>query len=322
MTDRHSPAARAADPSHHNAPVRLPAAALPTTTWQDWSCTVRLVVTDPDALTPAAADLRALMARVDLASSRFRPDSELSRANAQAGRPMAVSRTLLDLVGTALDEAAWSDGAVDPTLGLDLVHLGYDRDILLVEDDPIAVEPRAAHRRRWDDVRLDGIAGLLTVPTGCALDLGASAKAQTADRAATELHARYGCDVLVELGGDLAVGGSKDDWQVLVAERAGDPGQQVTLGAGGLATSTTTIRRWRRGGHEMSHVLDPATGFPVSGPWRTVSVAAPSATRANTCSTGAIVHGAAAIDWLDAAHVAARLVDRAGRVVTTGGWPS
>ena len=322
MTTRDVPATRVPDPSHHGPFARLPGVALPTTTWQDWSCTVRLVVTDPEALIPAATDLRSLMGRVDLASSRFRPDSELSRANSQAGRPAVVSRTLLDLVGTALDEAAWSDGAVDPTLGLDLVHVGYDRDIALVEDDPIAVGPRAAHRPRWDDVRLDAIAGLLTVPTGCSLDLGASAKAQTADWAAADLHGRYGCDVLVELGGDLAIGGSKDDWQVLVAERAGDPGQQVTLGAGGLATSTTTIRRWQRGGHEISHILDPATGVPVNGPWRTVSVAAPSATRANTCSTGAIVHGTDAIDWLDAARVAARLVDRDGRVVTTGGWPS
>ena len=86
--------------------------------------------------------------------------------------------------------------------------------------------------------------------------------------------------------------------------------------------STTTIRRWQRGGREISHILDPATGSPVSGPWRTVTVAAPSATRANTCSTGAIVHGVDAIDWLEDAHVAARLVDREGRVVTTGGWPS
>lgn len=313
---------RSADPSQQSRSTRLRGVELPTTTWQDWSCTVRLVVTDPDALIPAATDLRAMMGRVDLASSRFRPDSELSRANAQAGRPVVVSRTLVDLVGTALDEAAWSGGAVDPTLGLDLVHLGYDRDISLVRDDPGGVGQRSAHRPRWEDVRLDGTTGLLTVPAGCALDLGASAKARTADRAAAELHGRYGCDVLVELGGDLAIGGSKDDWQILVAERAGDPGQQVTLGAGGLATSTTTIRRWQRGGREISHLLDPATGFPVSGPWRTVTVAAASATRANTCSTGAIVHGTDAIDWLNAAHVSARLVDRDGRVVTTGGWPS
>ena len=302
--------------------VRRPDPGLPTTTWQDWSCAVRLVVTDPDALIPAATDLRALMGRVDAASSRFRPDSELARANAQPGHPLVVSRTLVDLVATALDEAAWSGGAVDPTLGLDLVHLGYDRDIVLVQDSATPVGPRPGTRRRWTDVHLDGRTGVLMVPTGCALDLGASAKAQTADWAATDLHARYGCDVLVEIGGDLAVAGAKDDWQILVAERAGSAGQQVTLGAGGLATSTTTIRRWQRAGHEISHILDPATGSPANGPWRTVTVAAPTATRANTCSTGAIVLGAGAIDWLTDARVAARLVDREGAVVTTGGWPS
>ena len=324
MSGHDARAARTASPVPDPAgsAVRRPDAALPTTTWQDWSCTVRLVVTDPEALIPAAADLRALMGRVDAASSRFRPDSELARANARPGRPMVVSRTLIDLVATALDEAAWSAGAVDPTLGLDLVHLGYDRDIVLVHDSSTPVGPRPGPRRRWTDVHLDDLTGVLTVPTGCALDLGASAKAQTADWAATDLHARYGCDVLVEIGGDLAVAGAKDDWQVLVAERAGSAGQQVTLGAGGLATSTTTVRRWQRAGHEISHILDPATGSPADGRWRTVTVAAPSATRANTCSTGAIVLGAGAIDWLNDARVAARLVDRTGAVVTTGGWPS
>ncbi|HEU5270061.1 MAG TPA: FAD:protein FMN transferase, partial [Jatrophihabitans sp.] len=86
----------------------------------------------------------------------------------------------------------------------------------------------------WRQLRLDAERGLLTVPSGTELDLGATAKAQTADWAAAEIAARYGCSALVELGGDLAVAGDKADWQVMVAERAGVPGQQITLHSGGL----------------------------------------------------------------------------------------
>jgi thiamine biosynthesis lipoprotein len=171
-------------------------------------------------------------------------------------------------------------------------------------------------------VRLHREAGLLTVPTGTALDLGATAKAYTADLAARTLHSRYGVGVLVELGGDLAAaGGTPAGWPVHVAEREGGAGQVVVLSHGGLATSTVTVRRWRRGGHPVHHIVDPRTGLPVNGPWRTGSVHAPSALAANTASTAAIVLGDAAVDWLTERHLAARLVGVDGTVYATPGWP-
>jgi thiamine biosynthesis lipoprotein len=292
---------------------------LPTMTWRDWSCEVRLVVSDPDALEPAAEDLHKLMDRVNTAASRFRIDSDLCWANANAGRPTAISHTLVRLVDAALGEAGRSNGVVDPTLGRDLERLGYDRDIALVADSDQPVTPRV-RRKDWRDVRLDRLAGLLTVPAGTALDLGASAKAYTADWAASQLAGRYGCSVLVEIGGDLATAGSRS-WQVTVAERSGDPGQQVTMQVGGLATSTTTIRQWHRGGQRVHHILDPSTGLPANGPWRTVSVAAQTAVQANTCATAAIVLGEQALAWLAGQQVAARLVQDSGHVVTIGDWP-
>jgi FAD:protein FMN transferase len=296
-------------------------AALPTAVWTDWSCLVRVVVTDQDALGPATADVEALMRRVELAASRFRPDSELCRANARAGRPTAISRTLIGLLDAGLVSAAETNGAVDPTLGRELERLGYDRDIASISDSDELPRTRAGRRVTWRDVRLDRAHGLLTVPLGAAIDLGATAKAQTADWAASALARRYGCGVLVEIGGDLAVAGAEQDWQVTVAERVGAAGQQVTLRGGGLATSTTTIRRWRRGDSVLHHIVDPATAMPAAGPWRTVTVAAETATRANTCATAAIVLGDEALGWLTARGVAARLVDQAGGVVTIGGWP-
>jgi thiamine biosynthesis lipoprotein len=290
-----------------------------TTTWRDWSCLVRLVVSDPEASELAAVDLRRLMQHVEDAASRFLLDSDLNWANANAGRPIAISRTLLRLVETALAEASRSAGAVDPTLGRDLARIGYDRDISLVADSDAPASSRI-RRADWRDVRLDRVNGLLTVPRGTALDLGASAKAQTADWAATELAGRYGCSVLVEIGGNVAVAGARS-WQLTVTEQEGTPGQQITMSSGGLATSTTVVRTWQRAGERMHHILDPATGLPAAGRWRTASVAASSATHANTCATATIVLGDAAVPWLVGQQVAARLVDQAGAVTTIGGWP-
>lgn len=290
-----------------------------------WSCSVRLVVGDESVLRRAAHDLDALLARVDRAASRFRADSALTYANQHAGRPVAVPRLLADLVGASLDAAVASDGAVDPTLGLAMRHLGYDRDIAAVLDGPpTARRPAQAPTttpRGWRAVRLHRGSGVLTVPLGAELDLGATAKAWTADHAARLLAARYGTDVLVELGGDVAVAGAKHPWRLHVAERADGPGQLITLYAGGLATSTTTIRTWRQGNRDVHHIVDPTTGRPTAGPWRTVSVAAESAFAANLASTAAIVKGVDAPAWLAKRRVAARLVAQDGSISTVGDWP-
>jgi thiamine biosynthesis lipoprotein len=286
-----------------------------------WSCTVRLAVTDPRVLPDAAADLDALLDRVDRQASRFRADSPLSIANARAGRPVPIPRLLADLVQAALDAAAHTGGTVDPTVGRTMRRVGYDRDIAAIRPTGPAIVPSPGGRG-WRDVRLHRESGLLTVPAGTELDLGATAKAYTADHAAHALYNRYGIGVLVELGGDLAVAGvSPTGWPVHVAEREGGPGPVVVLAHGGLATSTTTVRRWRRGGRIAHHIVDPRTGRPVDGPWRTASVYAQSALSANTASTAALVLGDSALDWLSDRRLAARLIGVDGAVHTTPGWP-
>jgi thiamine biosynthesis lipoprotein len=286
-----------------------------------WSCTVRLVVDDGRVLRAAAGDLSALLARVDVVASRFRADSALSVANSRAGRPTPIPRLLLELVEAALGAAAQTGGAVDPTVGLAMRAIGYDRDIadLIMDGPALAVTTPWCG---WRDVRLDREAGLLTVPVGAALDLGATAKAYIADHAARALSSRYDTGVLVELGGDVAVAGHRPGgWCLDVAEREGGDGQLVLVRHGGLATSTTTVRRWRRGGQPVHHIVDPRTGLPADGPWRTVSVYAPCALAANTASTAAIVMGEDAVGWLDTRGLAARLVGVDGTVITTGEWP-
>jgi thiamine biosynthesis lipoprotein len=286
-----------------------------------WSCTIRLVVDDDRALRHAAGDLHALLKRVDEAASRFRANSALSRANAHAGRPVPVPRLLVDLVAAALQIAEHTGGAVDPTVGRAMAALGYDRDISAVADDGAAITPAVAPRT-WRDVRLDRSAGLLTVPAGTALDLGATAKAYTADLAAATLARRYDTAVLVELGGDVAVAGERvDGWCIDVAEREGGTGQLVLVRDGGLTTSTTTVRRWQRGGRPVHHIVDPRTGAPADGPWRTATVAASDALHANAASTAAIVLGARAESWLDEHGYAARLIAHDGSLHTTAGWP-
>ncbi|ALE04981.1 hypothetical protein AL755_04895 [Arthrobacter sp. ERGS1:01] len=304
--------------------------------WRVWGLDASLVVTAPAQLQAAVGMARCALDAVDLAASRFRDDSELAVRRAELVHGATVSPLLATLMESALAAARWTGGAVDPTLGNDLITLGYDKDFAALAPDngaatgAVGLAPQACRPARsvpgWERISLDG--RFLTVPADITIDLGATAKAVAADLAAARIAEALGCGVLVNLGGDLATAGPAPDdaggrWQILVQDTADDPAQQVAVPAGGaLATSSTVKRRWQQGHAVRHHILDPRFGLPVDAVWRSVSVAAPTALAANAFSTAAIVKGHAAVAWLRGEGSSARLVDQQGRVITTGDWPA
>jgi FAD:protein FMN transferase len=297
--------------------------------WPAFGSTAELLVADPAALGLARRAVEAEIAAIDSACSRFRDDSELARLNARTGRPVRVGPLLAEAIAAALRIAAATSGDVDPTVGRALRVAGYDRDFAELEDTGVpgwaaSAEPAPG----WRQVRLDRETRMVQTPPGVELDLGSSAKALAADRAAASAAGAAGCPVLVNLGGDLALGGGAPaaGWAVRVTEdhAAGlsAPGQTVLLRASALATSSTTVRRWRRGGQPVHHILDPATGLPAPEAWRTVSVAAARCVDANAASTAAIVRGLRAPAWLEDLGLPARLVAADGEAVIVGAWPA
>ena len=302
-----------------------------TASWTALGCLVTLTVTEAAALDPARAMLAADLAGLDAACSRFRPDSELAGLDQSAGRPTLVSPLLAEAIAVALRAAALTGGDVDPTVGEAIAAAGYDRDFTLIPPDGPALNLVVRAVPGWRQVRLDRAASTVTVPPGVRLDLGATAKAWAADRSAARISAALGCGVLVGLGGDISVAGPAPDggWRIRVQDVTGRPdedpgGPAVTVAiiSGGLATSSTTARRWRRGGSVLHHILDPRTGLPPAPVWRTVSVTAANCTDANTASTAAIIRGEVAPGWLAAQRLPSRLVTDAGRVETVAGWPT
>jgi FAD:protein FMN transferase len=307
-------------------------AAATQDTWRVFGTTAVLLVTAPEALEQARRLADSELAAVDLACSRFRPDSELTELNAANGAARTVSAVFADLIAAALRAARLTDGDVDPTCGQALVDLGYDRDFAEVQAASSAESPLVTVPSRpvagWRSVELDPAILRAALRHGAQLDLGATAKAWAADRCAELIAAELGCGVLVSLGGDISVAGPPpaDGWRVRVtddhAAAADAPGQTVTITEGGLATSSTTVRTWTTQGHQVHHIIDPATGESAQSPWRTVSVAAGSCVDANTASTAAIIRGEAALPWLRDSGLPARLVRADGTAQTTAGWPS
>jgi thiamine biosynthesis lipoprotein len=304
--------------------------------WQAIGTSVHLLVTDLRALAPARRMLTEDLAALDAACSRFRADSELVALDGVPadgrGRigPVRVSPLLAGALAVALRAARLTGGDVDPTVGGALSAAGYDRDFALVRQEGPPVRLTVRSVPGWREIELDEAAGLVSLPSGTRLDLGATAKAWAADLAAARIAGELGCGVLVNLGGDIAVAGTAPPggWRVRVQDVTGRPEDPpagpcavIAIGSGGLATSSTAARRWRRGGDVLHHILDPRSGLPAAPVWRTVSVAAATCADANAASTAAIIRGEAAQAWLAGLRLPARLVAESGAVVTVGGWP-
>jgi thiamine biosynthesis lipoprotein ApbE len=294
--------------------------------WRALGTLVRLVVTDSRCLAEARSMLSEDLAAVDLACSRFRADSEICAL--RGGQAQQVSPLLAEAIAVALRAAELTEGDVDPTVGAAMSAIGYDRDFEQIPAAGPALAFTVAAVPGWRQVRLDG--RTLSMPDGVRLDLGASAKAWAADRSAARIAARVGCGVLVSLGGDIAVAGPAPDggWRIRVQDLTGSPDDPpagpyalIAIRDGGLATSSTAARRWRRGGDVLHHILDPRTGLPAESSWRTVSVAAGTCADANAASTAAIIRGRRALGWLASLGLPARLVDITGAVFTVAGWP-
>jgi FAD:protein FMN transferase len=251
-----------------------------------------------------AERIEALFAEHDRVFSRFRPDSELVRVNESAGHPRLVSPLFADMLELALAAAEETGGLVDPTLGQALLNAGYDRDFGVLRDDPRPPGPGCRSARH----RLVVAGRVLALPAGSRLDLNGVVKARAVDDALALMRG----DGYVSAGGDLAARGGLD-----VALPGGDA---VRLVRGGLATSGTDRRRWRRGGLEQHHLIDPRTGRPCRSPWLQVTVCGPSCLSADVAAKAALIFGEAGPTWLDEYGVPGRFRRPDGDVVANHAW--
>lgn len=312
---------------HAAAPVTEPQPEVPAyaaRTSRALGTYVYLGTRDPRDLDRAHDLAAAILVDVDETCSRFRADSDLSAVNDNAGSWVVVDPLLVSALDVALGAARLTDGLVHPLAGRPLIYWGYDGDFATLGDRPAPAGSLAESPldpTAWTRIELTD--GAVRIPEGTSLDLGATAKAWAADlivRAWAE-HLDHGA--LVSLGGDLAILSDGAPWPIAISERPGDaPEEEVELDRGGLATSSMMVRRWRRGDTVAHHVIDPRTGRPAAGPWRTVTATGATATAANIASTAALILGQDAPEWLAAHGVDARLVDQTGQVHRVGSWPA
>ena len=239
-------------------------------------------------------DAEQRVAQLERSWSRFMPGSELNGLNASAGTTVSVSEDLYAAVSHALDAWFATGGAYDPTVLRAIEASGYDRSFELVTDDGDA--PASVSVPGCDGIELDATERTITLPRGVAMDLGGIGKGLAADLVVTELF-RLGAEgALVNVGGDVRVAGmapGSDGWIVEIEDpfRPQQRGVCVALADGAVVTSSRLEKRWSRGGREMHHLIDPASGSPIDTDLVAVTVVAADAWWAEALTKAVFVRG-------------------------------
>jgi len=230
--------------------------------------------TDPVAARLAIEACLTEVARLEAVFSLHRPESALTRLNAE-GRLVAAPTDLRLLLAEALSLAKRSDGAFDPSIQplwtLYADHFGRPNA------DPRGPTPQEIAQARllvdWRRVAIDDIEIRLTEP-GMAITLNGIAQGYITDKVGDLLRARGFEHVLVNLGEQLAIGPkwSGEAWTIGISDPARPDRLIDTIGLshGAVATSAGagfTFDASRR----FTHILDPRTGRPATGTAETYS---------------------------------------------------
>lgn len=269
---------------------------------------VQVVAAGPGAEAAADAAL-AEVQRLERLLDRFDPGSPVSAVNRLAGRgDVPVPPEVGEVVSLALEVARRTGGAFDPTVAplVDLWGFGAASPRAARPSRPPPDEAVEAARRRvgWEGVRVVRGGGAVRVGLareGMALDLGGIAQGYAADRAIAVLRAHGVSQGLVDVGGEVAVLGTRpaapgepagQRWRVGI-QHPRDPQRLVAtvlLSDGAVATSGDYERYFEYQGRRFCHLIDPRTGRPATG-LVSASVLHPSAAVADALATAVMVLG-------------------------------
>lgn len=277
-------------------------------------CEIRLYGLSRHALEPIAQTAISEVRRIEAKYSRYRDDSVISQINQNAGqKPVAIdaeTAALLDYAQVCFEQ---SDGLFDITSGI----------LRRVWDFKSGQLPRQKQINQllpligWQQVQRDAQQVFLP-KAGMQLDLGGFVKEHTADLIALFCQQQGVAHGLVNLGGDLAIIGPHPDgspWHVGIRHprNVEQAMAKIPVHAGGLASSGDYERYMCVKGRYYGHILNPKTGWPVSG-LASVSVLAPRCLIAGSATTIAMLQGMDGLAWLDQLGLAYLAMDLKGRV--------
>jgi thiamine biosynthesis lipoprotein len=307
-------------------------ARLVTTNGHAMGTEVRIAIyteDEPGARRAAAAGLAEIL-RLEALMTTWRPDSEVSRVNAQAGLgPVRVSDEVLEVVEAAQRASKLSDGAFDITF--EALHglWKFDEDLekKIPSDEAIKARlPLVDYRQLAVDRKAKTL--YLKRP-GMRINLGGIAKGYAVDRAVAVLRKAGFQNAIVQAGGDLMCAGDKggQPWTAGIRDPRGerdDAFAVLRLSNHAFSTAGDYERFFILDQKRYHHILDPKTGKPATRS-RSVTIYAPNALLADALDDAVFILGwkrgiemieklddvgAVVVDADGGLHVSSRVKDR------------
>jgi thiamine biosynthesis lipoprotein len=252
--------------------------------------------------------------RIERTYSRYRSDSVLAKINASAGKEWIEydeeTGALLDYADAVYRS---SGGLFDVTSGVLRRAWNFDKAEVPSQEALLPLLKCIG----WN--RVERKASAILLPDAeMQLDFGGIGKEYAADAAAevlADLGVRHG---YVNLAGDIRVIGPKpggDPWVIGIRDPRNPGGMiaSIPVGSGAIATSGDYERFFEADGRRYCHIINPFTGFPVTF-WRSVTVLAPLATTAGSCTTVAMLLEAEGLDYLENSGFRYLAVDQSGKM--------
>jgi thiamine biosynthesis lipoprotein len=292
-------------------------------------CRVVFYAPNQESANESARAVFDRLACIEEALSDWMPASETRQLPSSAGVHVTVGPDLANALSVSLKYARMTGGAFDPTVGALTKRWRAARSDGRTPD-PTELQALRA-RCGWQQVQFDAATHTYTalVP-GLELDFGGIGQGIGADAALAVLRERGITRALIDLSGDIAVSdpppgrtGWKidldDPWRTQLeltnaaVTTSGDRFQHMDVAADG----GTTTRR--------SHIIDPATGEPLTTRVEVVVVAR-TGVEADALATALSVmgpeRGRALLSTLPSTSARWRYESERNPVVTSTGWPT
>lgn len=239
--------------------------------------------------------------RIENKFSRYRNDNIIHRINHSDGNPVEVDRETADLLDYAAVCYEISDGLFDVTSGI--LRRAWRFDGSANVPSQLQIDELLKYIG-WE--KLTWQRPVITMQAGMEIDLGGIGKEYAVDCSAKLLHAATQTSCLINFGGDIAVTRprqSGNSWSIGIAnptatQQPTSTGTFIQINQGAVATSGDANRYLLKNGIRYSHILNPKTGWAVTGAPHSVTVTANTCTEAGILSTLALLHGANAEQFL------------------------
>jgi thiamine biosynthesis lipoprotein len=242
-------------------------------------------------------DATAEIVRLEKLMTTWRPDSEVSRINAAAGKEaVAVGPETYEVIREALHASAISEGTFDITF--ETLHGLWKFDQDLDPHPPTGAAVQAQLRfLGYRHVKLDDAKGTVALDEPhVRMGLGGIAKGYAVDHAAKVLASGGLTSFYAQAGGDLFTHGTKPDgspWVAGIRDPRGPEGDyfvMMPVSDHAFSTAGDYERSYVVGGKRYHHIIDPRTGYPATAS-RSVTIWAPTALLADEIDDAVFILG-------------------------------